>query len=112
MNIFKRLFKKPKPFIQEDWSNAKEVMNQQMKKQGEYLGLTIYSTPLGLVKGFPKLTKTELLALNSCIDFATKAVKIIRIEPVLRPAYALKALTDKGYLVRVKKGHYSLSFYR
>lgn len=60
---------------------------------------------------FPRLTKTELIALESCINFATKGCKIIRIEPNLRKAVSMKSLTDKGYLVRVKKGHYQLSFY-
>jgi hypothetical protein len=60
---------------------------------------------------FPKLTKTELLALESCINFATKGCKTVQIEAVLRPAYALKGLTDKGYLVRVSRGIYKLSFY-
>lgn len=105
------------------------MWNPFKKKDQEVLGTipaseTSYGTGVKLANGdivirygstkteskLPKLTKTELIALNSCVDFATKGVKTIQIEPVLRPAYALKGLTDKGYLVRVKRGHYSLSF--
>jgi hypothetical protein len=105
------------------------MWNPFKKKEQEILGTipaseTSYGTGVKLANGdiairygsprieskLPKLTKTELLALESCINFATKGCKTVQVEPILRPAYALKGLTDKGYLVRVKKGHYQLSF--
>lgn len=89
-----------------DWEENVQPYIDQYNKN-----IVIGSSKPKIYSYYLKLTKTELLALESCINFATKGCKIIRIEPNLRKAVHMKALTDKGYLVRVKKGHYQLSFY-
>lgn len=99
MNIFKRLFKK-----------------RITKKEAEKAYNRLHSLPTisfaAAYSMFPKLTKSELIALQSCIDFTLSGAKTIGVEHNLRKTIYMKRLTDKGYLVRVMKGHYSLSFYR
>lgn len=101
-------FKKKEPLrLPEDADKARKRLIGRLNStpiyvSGEYVNTTVI---------LPKLTKTELVALESCINFATKGAKTVGIEHNLRKAVHMKALTDKGYLVRVKKGHYQLSFY-
>jgi len=112
-NKIKNLFKKPKPFIQEDWSNAERAMKEALS--GRYEKGTVYINDLGVLKKVksiqltPKLTKSELIALHSCMEFAIKG-KEVGLNAGVRPAMTMKRLTDKGYLVRVKRGIYKLSF--
>jgi hypothetical protein len=114
-NKIRNLFKKPKPFIKEDWSNAKEVMNQKMKKEGELFGMSIYSTPSGLIKGFPKLTKSELRTLFTVAlflidgeDYALRGeIQAVKNKDCSRD---LLSLIQKGYIKRVKRSQYKLTF--
>jgi hypothetical protein len=57
------------------------------------------------------LTKSELVALHSCMEFAIKG-RQVGLNAGIRPAMTMKRLTDKGYLVRVKRGLYALSFFK
>lgn len=115
MNIFNRLFKK-KEFIK----RIQEVNQKTNTLNFEILG--VGSPDLKFDKDdryrvkeinkLPKLTKSELIALQSCIDFTLSGAKTIGVEHNLRKAIYMKRLTDKGYLVRIMKGHYTLNFYK
>jgi hypothetical protein len=76
----------------------------------QYVNMPMKSATYTATNDFPKLCKTELIALMSCIQFATEGVDVIGLNPSTRQAHTMKSLTDKGYLVRVKKGEYQLSF--
>jgi hypothetical protein len=113
-NKIRDLFRKPKPFIQEDWSNAKEAMDKMLKldgKKGFAPGAVVHFDNL-----FPKLTKTELRVLNICLEFIINYGNVTYTDIAnCSPSQTqrqIQSLITKNYLIRVKRGQYKLTFYK
>jgi len=112
-NKIRNLFKKKEiPKESQEWYDkmrelaTKRVQpinwdNLKLDKDGKYRVKSINM--------FPKLTKSELIALHSCMEYAIKG-RQVGLNAGIRPAMTMKRLTDKGYLVRVKRELYTLSF--
>lgn len=67
-----------------------------------------YFSPTWKIIGLPTLTKGEAKVLESCLFSYNQGFDIT--PNILKTPQLLKKLTDKGYLRRVKRGVYELTF--